>query len=94
MNYEQFAFWMQGFFETANPTAINKEQTKIIKDHLNLVFTKVTPDYNKYTPLTITTCGTGGSATTSQATSYPNGTTISNGETSLKYCGNAQNLFP
>ncbi len=40
---EQFVYWLQGFIETSNPKSINKEQTKIIKDHLNLVFNKVTP---------------------------------------------------
>ena len=120
-----FCHWLQGFLETANPTAINKEQTKIIKDHLALVFTKVTPDYTKlpnivdhpiynnpvtpnpYAPPYTVICGgstplphtgtiaTIGRTTTSQASGYPEGTTVSNGETSVKYCANATNLlFP
>lgn len=45
MTTEQFAYWLQGFSEvTGNcPT---EEQWMIIKDHLNLVFNKVTPNYN------------------------------------------------
>lgn len=46
MSPESFAYWMQGFVEINNsdepPT---KEQWQIIKDHLRLVFNKVTPNY-------------------------------------------------
>lgn len=48
MNAEQFAYWMQGFVELsgAEPTP---EQWKSIKDHLQLVFKKVTPiDYGVF----------------------------------------------
>lgn len=41
----QFCYWLKGFLETANPKTINEEQTQIIKDHLNLVFNKITPNY-------------------------------------------------
>lgn len=47
MTAEQFTYWLQGFLETADPKSIDEKQTKIIKDHLALVFTKVTPDYSK-----------------------------------------------
>lgn len=44
MTPEQFAYWLQGFAEMDNsehpPT---KEQWKMIKDHLQTVFKKVTP---------------------------------------------------
>jgi hypothetical protein len=47
MKPEEFAYWMQGFVELQNsdepPT---KEQWQIIKDHLQLVFNKVTPKYS------------------------------------------------
>lgn len=46
MTTKQFAYWLQGFFEINDPQTINKEQTQIIKDHLNLVFDKVTPNRN------------------------------------------------
>jgi len=38
MTSRDFAFWLQGFFEVSNAETINKEQTQIIKNHLNLVF--------------------------------------------------------
>lgn len=41
---EQFVYWLQGFSEISDkcPT---EEQWKIIKDHLQKVFEKRTPDY-------------------------------------------------
>lgn len=44
MTAEQFAYWLQGYAELndAPPTA---EQWQAIRDHLALVFNKVTPDY-------------------------------------------------
>ncbi len=50
MTAEQFTYWLQGFMETADPKSIDEKQTQIIKDHLALVFTKVTPEY-KFTPI-------------------------------------------
>lgn len=43
MTPEAFCYWLQGHVELggAPPTA---EQWEVIKDHLKLVFTKVTPD--------------------------------------------------
>lgn len=38
MTSRDFAFWLQGFFEVGNAETITKEQTQIIKNHLNLVF--------------------------------------------------------
>lgn len=38
MTSRDFAFWLQGYLEVANPETINKEQLKVIKNHLNLVF--------------------------------------------------------
>lgn len=43
MTSEQFAYWLQGFAEI-HGGAPTPEQWKVIKDHLNLVFNKVTPD--------------------------------------------------
>lgn len=47
MTTEQFAYWLQGYFEIENPKSLNEEQTQVIKDHLDLVFTKVTPKREK-----------------------------------------------
>ena len=47
MTPEQFTYWLQGFVEINNPETFDKKQTQILKDHLNLVFDKITPDRNK-----------------------------------------------
>jgi hypothetical protein len=39
---DQFAYWLQGFAELT-PTAPTQEQWQAIRDHLSLVFDKVTP---------------------------------------------------
>jgi hypothetical protein len=44
MTPEQFTYWLQGFMEIFNPTNLDERQTQIIKDHLNLVFEKATPN--------------------------------------------------
>ena len=38
MTSRDFAFWLQGYFEVANPIKIGEEETEMIKKHLNLVF--------------------------------------------------------
>ena len=43
MNEINFAYWLQGFFELSGTTARTEAQVKVIKDHLALVFNKVTP---------------------------------------------------
>ena len=46
MTPEQFIYWLQGFFEISNAETITKEQTEIIKNHLNLVFHhEIDPSY-------------------------------------------------
>lgn len=44
MTTEQFTYWLQGFFEISDAKELKAKEVKIIKDHLNLVFNKVTPD--------------------------------------------------
>jgi hypothetical protein len=44
MTAEQFAYWLQGFMEMADPKELNTTQTQQIKDHLKLVFDKKTPE--------------------------------------------------
>lgn len=51
MTAEQFIYWFQGFIEVANPKQIDAQQTQVIKDHLALVFNKVTPSYPVALPL-------------------------------------------
>src|SRR4051812_39118901 len=45
MTPEQFAYWLQGFSEINQDTP-TPQQWKVIKDHLGLVFNKVTPNYD------------------------------------------------
>lgn len=44
MTSEQFCYWLQGFMECHNPDIIYKNQVNMIKDHLQLVFKKETPN--------------------------------------------------
>lgn len=44
MTSDDFAMWLNGFLELANPTSLNEVQIEIIKDHLALVIEKKTPD--------------------------------------------------
>lgn len=37
MNYQEFCYWLQGFFEIAQPETITPQQLQIIQDHLHLV---------------------------------------------------------
>ncbi len=43
MSPEQFTFWLQGFFELTDSNKLSANQVKMIKEHLGLVFNKVTP---------------------------------------------------
>lgn len=49
MSPENFTYWLRGYFELTNSNCLMPEQIKIINDHLDLVFTKVTPDITKPT---------------------------------------------
>jgi len=44
MTAEQFAYWLQGFSEMSDSPDLNEKQWRIVQDHLQLVFNKVTPD--------------------------------------------------
>lgn len=46
MNAQEFAYWLQGFFELTGSKKLTQKQVEQIKDHLQLVFTKVTHDHN------------------------------------------------
>ena len=43
MTSENFTYWLQGFTELSNGAHPTPEQWKMIKEHLALVFIKVTP---------------------------------------------------
>lgn len=44
MNSESFCYWLHGYFELSGVTKLDEAQVKMIKEHLALVFTKVTPE--------------------------------------------------
>ena len=44
MNADNFCYWLQGFFELTNSVNLTEEQVKIVKEHLQLVFVKVTEE--------------------------------------------------
>lgn len=44
MTPENFAYWLRGYFEISGATYLSELQTQVVKDHLDLVFQKVTPD--------------------------------------------------
>jgi len=45
-----FCLWLQGFFELTGATEITPAQTKMIKEHLALVFNKVTSELDTLVP--------------------------------------------
>jgi hypothetical protein len=49
MTAEQFAYWLQGYAEL-NDAPPSTEQWQMIREHLALVFTKVTPNW-RYPPV-------------------------------------------
>lgn len=44
MSPESFTYWLQGYFEISDSNNLSPQQVQIIRDHLALVFEKVTPD--------------------------------------------------
>lgn len=43
MNAENFAYWLQGFFEMTEAQQLTPEQVKMIKTHLGYVFAQPIP---------------------------------------------------
>lgn len=54
MTPEEFCRWLKGYAELAGDGAVilTAVQWKIVKDHLNLVYNKVTPE-RRYEPITL-----------------------------------------
>ncbi len=51
MESTEFCYWLTGFFELSeSDVTLTKKQVTIIKDHLALVFEKVTPDRSAPAP--------------------------------------------
>jgi hypothetical protein len=51
MNAQEFVFWLQGYFEISGAKTLGEKEVQIVKDHLNLVFEKKTPQYWTNYPL-------------------------------------------
>lgn len=66
MTPEQFTYWLQGFVEISGSRPTDKEW-QTIKDHIQTVFKKETPEYTFTTTTPDTSDG---------GFSIPNGTTI------------------
>ena len=63
-NERDFCYWLQGFFELTNNNELSEQQIQMIKNHLALVFNKVTPDLGKWeiiynVPFNLNTAHTG-----------------------------------
>ena len=43
MNEREFCYWLHGMFELTDADELTPDQVKMVKEHLKLVFTKVTP---------------------------------------------------
>jgi hypothetical protein len=54
MSPENFIYWLTGFFELTNETKLTEAQVKMIKEHLQLVTSKVTPPLNLPGPIDYT----------------------------------------
>lgn len=53
MSPENFVYWLQGYLELSDSKDLDSNQLDIVKDHLKLVFNKVTPAYREkfYDPM-------------------------------------------
>lgn len=49
MDEQAFCLWLQGYFEISGAKTIGEKEVKIIKDHLGLVFNKITPNREEKT---------------------------------------------
>jgi hypothetical protein len=48
MKTENFCYWLQGMFELTGSEELTKDQVRIIKNHLNLVFEHIDLDATKH----------------------------------------------
>ena len=54
MNHTEFTYWLQGFVEMNGGKDPTKEQWRMIKDHLQTCFVKVTPTYPQSPTIPVT----------------------------------------
>lgn len=67
MTSEQFVYWLQGYLELSGAKEFNEQQVQAIKDHIQLVMKKVTPNINPYPNVMYTP------TTSDKIDLYPNG---------------------
>ena len=46
MNEREFCYWLQGLLELSDTKTLDEKQVQIIRDHLQLIFNKVTITYD------------------------------------------------
>lgn len=49
MTPQDFCYWLKGYVELSETNSLTDNQVLVIKDHLDLVFKKVTPDRTEKT---------------------------------------------
>lgn len=59
MTYIEFCYWLQGFFELANPQTLTSDQIQAIKNHLDMTKVLATPVGRFSDPRGSVTAGTG-----------------------------------
>jgi hypothetical protein len=59
MTPQEFTYWLQGYMEVADPETIGEKETAMIKEHLALVFNKVTTTIKEDVPFCSPKEGTG-----------------------------------
>jgi glutaredoxin-related protein len=48
MTEKEFVIWLHGFLEISGVKTLDENQLQVIKDHLNVFFTKISPNREKY----------------------------------------------
>jgi hypothetical protein len=90
MSPEQFTYWLRGFFEISDTNNLSEKQVQIIRDHLNLVFNKVTPDRKDdnmgYKPLDTRFTGTNNNPLCKQEIDWRDNPNFKQIKEETKYC--------
>jgi hypothetical protein len=55
MTPRDFCYWLQGYFEISGADSLNEKNIEVIKNHLQLVFKKETPEVNPYNTISLAT---------------------------------------
>ncbi len=55
MQPQDFCYWLQGFLEMSDAKTLDVKQLQVLRDHLNLVFNKQTPNRSVQGTVTVDT---------------------------------------